>query len=263
MDFPGYRGRRVVVTGSSSGIGRALARSLVDRGAEVHGAALDGGGDGLASSHVLDLTDPASIEAVVAGIGGRVDALFNCAGATPMIDPADVVKVNFLGTRLLTERVLDLVPSGGAVVSVSSNGGYAWRRRAAFLREFVEVPGFEAGLAWFQERREEAGHAYRFAKEALTVWTMLESARLVRRGVRINVVSPGSVQTPMLEAIEAVSPRAALEAVEEPSGRRSTPDEQVGPLLFLNSDAASYVNGVDLPVDGGFWAAQSMSGRLH
>ena len=67
----------------------------------------------------------------------------------------------------------------------------------------------------------------------------------------------------MLDAIEAVSPAAALAAVEQPIGRRSTPEEQVGPLLFLNGDSASYVNGVDLPVDGGFWAAQSVSGRLH
>jgi NAD(P)-dependent dehydrogenase (short-subunit alcohol dehydrogenase family) len=263
MDVAEYRGRRVVVTGSSSGIGQALARALVGLGAEVHGAALSGTGEQLASFRVLDLTDPASIDAAVADVGGRVDALFNCAGATPMIAPADVVAVNFLGTRLLTERVLDRISPGGAVVSVSSNGGYAWRRRDALIREFVDVPTFEGGLAWFEQRREEAGHAYRFAKEALTVWTMLESARLIRRGIRINVVSPGSVQTPMLEAIEAVSPPAALAAVEQPIGRRSTPEEQVGPLLFLNSDAASYVNGADLPVDGGYWAAQTVEGRLH
>ena len=258
-----YEGRRVVVTGSSSGIGRALASALVDLGAEVHGTALSGTGEDLASFRALDLTDPASIDAAVSGIGGRVDALFNCAGATPMLAPADVVAVNFLGTRLFTERVMDAMSAGGAVVSVSSNGGYAWRKRAALIREFVDVPTFEGGLAWFEEHRDEAGHAYRFAKEALTVWTMLQSARLIRRGIRINAASPGSVQTPMLEAIEAVSPSEALAAVEQPIGRRSTAEEQVGPLLFLNSDAASYVNGVDLPVDGGYWAVQSVEGRLH
>jgi NAD(P)-dependent dehydrogenase (short-subunit alcohol dehydrogenase family) len=263
MEFHGYRGRRVVVTGSSSGIGQALARALVGLGAEVHGAALSGAGEGLAAFHSLDLTNPDSIETAVSSIGGRVDALFNCAGATPMVDPVDVVKVNFLGTRLLTEQVLDLMAPGGAVVSVSSNGGYAWRRRSGLIREFVEVPSFEEGTAWFEAHREEAGHAYRFAKEALTVWTMLRSAHLIGREIRINVVSPGAVQTPMLEAIEAVTRPEAVAAVEQPIGRRSTPDEQVGPLLFLNSDAASYVNGVDLPVDGGFWAVQSIEGRLH
>lgn len=263
MEFHGYRGRRVVVTGSSSGIGQALARALVGLGAEVHGAALSGAGEGLAAFHSLDLTNPDSIETAVSSIGGRVDALFNCAGATPMIDPAAVVAVNFLGTRLLTERVLELMPAGGAVVSVSSNGGYGWRRRRDFIRAFVEVPTFAEGLAWFEARREEAGHAYRFAKEALTVWTMLQSAQSVRRGVRINAVSPGAVRTPMLDAIEAVSSPEAIDVVAQPIGRRSTPEEQVGPMLFLNSDRASYVNGVDLPVDGGFWAAETLAGRLQ
>ncbi|SEO48881.1 coniferyl-alcohol dehydrogenase [Trujillonella endophytica] len=263
MTFPGYRGRRVVVTGASSGIGRALARALVDLGAEVHGAALTGSGEGLASFRELDLADPASIEEAEAGLGGPVDVLFNCAGVVPMLDPDVVVAVNFLGTRLLTERMLERMGPGGAVVNVSSNGGFAWRTRSAFVREFVGTPTFEAGLAWYAAHREEAGHAYRFAKEALTVWTMLASAELIGRGIRMNVASPGSVQTPMLAAIEAVTPAAALAAVEQPSGRRSTPEEQVGPLLFLGSDAASYVTGADLPVDGGFWAAQTVAGRLH
>jgi NAD(P)-dependent dehydrogenase (short-subunit alcohol dehydrogenase family) len=263
MNHSEYQGSRVVVTGSSSGIGRALSDALVHRGAEVHGAALTGPGEGLASFTALDLADPSSIDAAVAGIGGHVDALFNCAGATPIADPEHVVAVNFLGTRLLTEQVLSLMSSGGAVVSVSSNGGFGWRRRQAFIREFVEVPTFADGLAWFQERREEAGHPYLFAKEALTVWTMMQSAQLIRHGLRINVVSPGAVRTPMLEAADAVTPRERSEAVLQPIGRSSSPEEQVGALLFLNSDAASYVNGVDLPVDGGYWAARSMAGDLH
>jgi NAD(P)-dependent dehydrogenase (short-subunit alcohol dehydrogenase family) len=87
------------------------------------------------------------------------------------------------------------------------------------------------------------------------------------RGRRVIVTGSSSgigcpaVQTPMLEAIEKVFPAEMLDAVTHPVGRRSTPDEQVGPLLFLNSAGASYVNGVDLQVDGGFWAAQSVAGR--
>jgi NAD(P)-dependent dehydrogenase (short-subunit alcohol dehydrogenase family) len=252
----------VVVTGSSSGIGQATARALVAGGAEVHGAALGGSGEELASFRQLDLSDPVSIDDVVAGIGGRVDALFNCAGATPMIDPLEILKVNFLGTRLFTERVVALMSAGGAVVSVSSDGGYTWRRKRSLLLEFVENPTFDEGVTWYRKHQEEAGHAYAFGKEALDVWTMQQSAELIRRGIRINTVSPGAVQTPMLEAIEKVFPAEMLDAVTHPIGRRSTPDEQVGPLLFLNSAGASYVNGVDLQVDGGFWAAQSVAGRL-
>jgi NAD(P)-dependent dehydrogenase (short-subunit alcohol dehydrogenase family) len=263
MDFSEYRGRRVVVTGSSSGIGQATARALVDLGAEVHGAALQGSGDDLASFQTLDLSDPDSIDAAVAGIGGHVDSLFNCAGASPLIDPLDILKVNFLGTRLFTERVLALMSPGAAIVSVSSDGGYAWRKRRSLILQFLEATSFDGGFAWYQERQAEVGHAYAFAKEAIDVWTMLQSSQLIARGIRINVASPGAVQTPMLEAIEAAFPSELIDQVTHPIGRRSSPEEQVGPLLFLNSDMASYINGVDLPVDGGHWASMTVAGNLH
>jgi NAD(P)-dependent dehydrogenase (short-subunit alcohol dehydrogenase family) len=84
----------------------------------------------------------------------------------------------------------------------------------------------------------------------------------IKRGIRINTSSPGAVQTPMLEAIEVAFGPAAIAATEQPSGRRSSPEEQAGPLLFLNSESASYVNGADLAVDGGYWAQRSVTGAL-
>jgi len=258
-----YRGKRVLVTGSSSGIGQATATALVAAGAEVYGAANRGAGEGLAGFINLDLAVPDSIEACVSAIGGRLDALFNCAGATPMIDSLDLLKVNFLGTRMLTELVVALMPSGGAVVSVSSDGGYSWRRQQDLIVDFLEARTFDEGLAWYAANNEAAGHPYSFSKEALDVWTMQQSALLIGRGIRINTCSPGAVQTPMLEAIEAVFPSEAIDAVTHPIGRRSTPEEQVGPLLFLNSPAASYVNGIDIQVDGGFWAAQTLAHQFH
>jgi NAD(P)-dependent dehydrogenase (short-subunit alcohol dehydrogenase family) len=262
LDFSDYRGERVLVTGCSSGIGQATARALVALGAEVHGVDRKEPDTDLASFHVLDLADPDSISPAIGAIGGPVHALFNCAGATPMIPPGEILKVNFLGTRLLTERVLELMPTGGAVVSVSSDGGFAWRRSREVILEFLQSTTFAGGLAWYEAHGATVGHPYAFSKEALTVWTMQQSATLIQRGIRINTVSPGAVQTPMLEAIEAVFPREMIAATEHPSGRRSTPEEQTGPLLFLNSDAASYVNGADLPVDGGYWASLSLAGKL-
>ncbi|WP_216911069.1 coniferyl-alcohol dehydrogenase [Nocardia noduli] len=258
-----YTGKRVVVTGSSSGIGAATARALAAAGAEVHGASRTGDATGLASFTTLDLADPASIEAAASAIGDPVHALFNCAGATPMVAPLDILKVNFLGTRLFTEHILAQMPHGGAVVNVSSDGGYAWRKRQSIIVEFLAARTFDAGLAWYEAHKDESGHPYGFAKEALNVWTMQQSATLIGRGIRINGCSPGAVQTPMLEAIEAVFPSEMIDAVTVPIGRRSTPEEQAGPLLFLNSPAASYVNGIDLQVDGGFWAGQTLAGAFH
>lgn len=261
MTFEEYRDRRVIVTGCSSGIGQATAQALVGLGAEVHGVDLKAATAELASYTALDLADPESITAAAGRIGGHVDALFNCAGATPMIPSAQIVKVNFLGTRLFTELVTELMGPGGAVVNTSSDGGFGWRKKLPLLLAFVGIADFAAGAAWYEEHEEAAGHGYSFGKEAINVWTLQQSAVLIKRGIRMNSVSPGAVQTPMLEAIEATFPSDLIDVTYEQIGRRSTPEEQVGPLLFLNSDSASYVNGADLAVDGGFTASLAVAGQ--
>ncbi|PXA82848.1 3-alpha-hydroxysteroid dehydrogenase [Nostoc sp. 3335mG] len=255
-----YAGRRVVVTGCASGIGAAVARTLVGFGADVYAFDRRPPDFDVGTYVPVDLGDPRSIDAAVEGLGGRVDALFNCAGLSPTLPGLDVLRVNFLGTRHLTMRVAERIGSGGAIVSTSSNGGLRWRSRLPELTELLDTDSFEAGLAWIEPRIAGIANAYSFGKEALTVWTMRESARLIARGIRINCTSPGAVETPMLADIASKVPPAAIDAVTVPIGRRSPPEEQAWPLLFLNSDAASYINGVDLPVDGGFAATMALAG---
>ena len=147
------------------------------------------------------------------------------------------------------------------MVNTSSDGGFGWRKKLPLLLEFVAIADFGEGAAWYEAHEEEAGHGYAFGKEAINVWTLQQSAVLIKRGIRMNSVSPGAVQTPMLEAIEAAFPSEMIDVTTEQIGRRSSAEEQVGPLLFLNSDAASYVNGADLAVDGGYTASLSVSGQ--
>jgi len=109
MDFLGYENKRVIVSGCFSGMGEATARQLLDLGAEVHGLDFKESSLELASFTQVDLRDPATIDAAVAGIGGKVDALFNCAGLPQTAPPMDVMKVNYAGTRYLTEQVLPLM----------------------------------------------------------------------------------------------------------------------------------------------------------
>ena len=78
-DVLGYKGKRVIVSGCFSGMGEATAKLLLSLGAEVHGLDFKPSSLPLASFTQIDLRDPATIEAAVAGIGGRIDALFNCA----------------------------------------------------------------------------------------------------------------------------------------------------------------------------------------
>ena len=255
----GYAGKRVVVTGCRSGIGHATARLLVDAGARVHGIDWQGCDLALGAFSQVDLRDRAAIDRAADAMDGPVDALFNCAGLPPMSPALDVMRVNFLGMRHLTGRVLERMPRGGAVVTVGSNGGANWRLRLPELVDFVRTPGFEAGVAWCESHSAPQENAYGFAKEAIVVWTMAEAARTIAQGVRINCTSPGSVQTPMLDAIEQVVPAERIDIVSQPIGRRSTPEEQAWVLLMLNCDKAGYINGVDLPVDGGFIAGRAVA----
>ena len=108
-DVLGYQGKRVIVSGCFSGMGEATARLLGELGAEVHGFDYKQATVPLASFNQVDLRDPASIEAGVAAVGGKIDALFNCAGLPQSFPPLDVMKVNFIGLRHLTETVLPLM----------------------------------------------------------------------------------------------------------------------------------------------------------
>jgi len=257
-DMYGYAGKRVVVSGCASGIGRATARLLLDLGAEVHGLDCKAVGFRLASFTITDLALPPSMDAAVTKIGGRIDALFNCAGLPPTRPPLDIFKVNLLGTRHLTERILGLMGDGGAIVTTASNGGAGWRNHLPQLLDLLAETTFAGGLGWLEQRHSEISNAYSFAKEALIVWTLQQSASLIKRGIRINCTSPGAVQTPMLDEIATQVPRAAIDTVAEPIGRRSTPEEQAWPMVMLNSNSAAYINGVDLAVDGGFAARLSL-----
>ena len=116
-----YAGRRVVVTGCASGIGAALVGQLAELGSRCRRARRAPPAFELNDFHQVDLSDPASIDAAVAAVGGQVDCLFNVAGVSSGIgDPLLVVKINFLGTRHLTEALIAAMPSGSAIVSVSS-----------------------------------------------------------------------------------------------------------------------------------------------
>lgn len=251
-DILGYKGKRVIVTGCFSGMGEATAKLLLDLGAEVHGLDYKDSALPLASFNNVDLRDPASIEAGVAAIGGKVDALFNCAGLPQSFPPMDVMKVNFIGLRHLTEQVLKRMEPGGAIASIASTGGLGWSRRIPTNMEFVTTKGFDAAIAWCEANIDTVKEGYSFSKENVIVWTQYMGAHLIKQGIRINCTLPSPTQTPMMAAFEATSGKDVIAAAAEPMGRYSTPAEQASGIVLLNSDLAGIVNGVVFPVDGGF-----------
>ena len=250
-----YANKHVVVTGCSSGIGHSTARLLLELGAHVHGFDVRATDLPLQRFTSIDLRSSRSIETAAADVTGRVDALFNCAGVPPGPPPLDIMKVNFLGTRHLTQLLAPAIPAGGAIANVASNGGLGWSGHLADLHALIATDSFATGVRWIETKGELPTHAYAFSKEAIIVWTMTSAIESIKRGVRVNCTNPGAVQTPMLDEIEKITPTAVIDAMAKQIGRRSNADEQAWPLLFLNSDLSSYLNGAVLPVDGGYMAA--------
>jgi NAD(P)-dependent dehydrogenase (short-subunit alcohol dehydrogenase family) len=251
-DLVNYKNKRVVVSGCFSGMGEATARLLLNLGADVHGLDYKDSSLPLASFTRLDLREPSSIDAAVQKIGGRVDALFNCAGLPQTFPPLEVMKVNYAGTRFLTERMVPLMQSGGAIACVASTAGFGWSRKVPVIMELLKNDTYAGAVKWCESNLETVAEGYSFSKEVMIVWTMMTAARLIKRGIRLNCTLPGPTQTPMMSQFESKTAASVIAAATQPINRRSTPEEQAGPLVFLNSDAASYVNGVAFPVDGGF-----------
>ncbi|TAL04310.1 MAG: SDR family oxidoreductase [Rhodospirillaceae bacterium] len=251
-NFVSYKNKRVIISGCFSGMGEATARLLLTLGAEVHGLDYKECKLKLASFTHVDLRDPASIDAAVGKIGGKVDALFNCAGLPQTFPPVEVMKVNYIGARRMTERVVPLMSAGGAVVSIASTAGLRWSTRIPVIMGLLKQDTFEGAVKWCEDNKDTVAEGYSFSKEAMIVWTMFTSSHLIKRGIRINCTLPGPTQTPMMADFESATAVSVIDAATQPINRRSTPEEQAGPLVFLNSDAASYINGVAFPVDGGF-----------
>jgi NAD(P)-dependent dehydrogenase (short-subunit alcohol dehydrogenase family) len=246
-----YDAKRAIVTGAASGMGRATAAALVAAGAEVHAwdvkpVVLDG----LASAQLADLTDSDSIAAAFDTVDGPVDALFGCAGLPHTYAPMEIVEVSWLGTREVIDRALERMDAGGAVVTVSSIASMGWRYRRETLEELVAIADRDEARAWIEAHPEQLGDGYCLAKECVVVYTVGRSVELAARGIRINCTSPGDTETGMSAAFVAHFGEEAWASLPRPLGRMAAPEEQAAVLLFLNSDAASYIAGANLVVDG-------------
>ena len=253
-----YAGRRVLVTGCASGIGAAVVGQLTELGANVVGLDIRPPEGGIDEFHHVDLSDPASIDAAVACIGGEVDSLFNVAGVSSGIgDSVLVVKINFLGTRHLTEALSPRMPFGSSIVSVSSLAASGYAENMQEVAGLLNTRTFAEGVDWCHDHADaHADGGYRLAKEAIVLYAMRSAVPLGSRGIRINCTGPGVTETPILDQLRTRYGQEYLDGIPKPLGRVSNPAEQAAALVFLNSRGAGYVTGQVLWVDGGNLASR-------
>jgi NAD(P)-dependent dehydrogenase (short-subunit alcohol dehydrogenase family) len=249
-----FEGKRYVVTGAASGIGHAVAEQLLAASAEVY--CLDRNTPTApVTRHIeVDLTAPRSIDAAVEQLDGSFDGLMNVAGV-PGTAPSDVViAVNALAVRHLTQALMNRLRPGAAVTVVASAAGFGWPGRLEDIRDFLATSTFEEGAAWFAAHPPE-GNAYNFSKEVATVYPMLMGLPMAQGGFRINAIVPGPVQTPILSDFEESMGKDTIDGLKALLGRHATPDDIASAIVFLASDAARWVNGHALVVDGGVTGA--------
>lgn len=250
-------GKVALVTGGAQGIGRAIAEGFAAEGAEVvigdinlaaaQATAADIGAS--ARSLQLDVTDETSIEQVVeqtVAACGRIDVLVNNAAVFDMAPVEEVTRESF--RRLFAVNVEGMFFMMQAVV----------RRMLADGRG-----GRIINMASQAGRRGEALVAgYCATKAAVISITQSAGLALARRGINVNAISPGVVDTPMWDEVDALFARYEGREIGEkkrlvgdavPYGRMGRPADYVGPAVFLASDASEYVVAQTLNVDGGNW----------
>jgi NAD(P)-dependent dehydrogenase (short-subunit alcohol dehydrogenase family) len=251
MDSLLLDGKVAWVTGAGRGLGAAIAQGLAAAGATVLLSArtvseltetlakieADGGRGMVAQA---DVTDPARVEAVATEAVerfGAIDILVNNAGISPVLNRSEalsltdwkhIIEVNLTGSFICARAAGQhmLAGSGGSIISISSVHGQAgWPRLAA----------------------------YAASKGGLEMLTRTLAVEWADRNVRVNAVAPGYFATEMTAGLRA-SPLSEALVQRIPFGRFGQPQEVVGAVLFLASDASSYVTGSTVSVDGG-WTA--------
>ena len=247
-----FHGKTIVITGSSSGIGAEVARLARYQGAHVIGMDRNDPMISLDGFIKVDMGDTGSIDAAVQALPKRIDALVNVAGVSGLADKDLVARVNYLGLRHLTEALVPNLAKGGAVVNITSILGAEWSKRVEVHKQLAATKSFAEGAAWLAKNPVPQETCYQYFKEALVVWTKKRGYELfMQNDIRMNSVAPGPVMTPILGEFVQMLGQERVAADAANIKRPAIADEIAPPVLFLCSDAARWISGINLPVDGG------------
>jgi len=237
-------GRTAIVTGGLSGIGAAVVARLAAESAFVVAADLTAKATALVDDHsvapfYVDVADAPSVAAMVAAVQakrGRIDCLVQCAGIgkdipfldTPPQEFDRIIAVNLRGIFIVGQACAAVMRShGGAIVNISSVSGM---------------------------RGNVGRAAYGASKGGVVILSQVMALELAEYGIRVNVIAPGPIETPLVAQMHDAAIRKAW-AAATPLQRYGSAGEVASSVAFLCSDDASYITGAVLPVDGGFTGA--------
>lgn len=245
--------KNIVVTGVTHGIGAETAHTIKAMGARVIGVDIETPSFDLDDFILMDLSNADSIEESAEKINNGIDGLCNIAGLPPTAGWDAVLKVNFLGLRYFTEIVIPKLNNSAAIVNLASLAGSGWPERTDMIKSFIEKANFNNLQTYCKELNLDGAAAYFLSKEVLVCWTIQNRWTWRDRGIRMNCVSPGPVETRILpDFMDTLGERAkAHTKVMDRPGLAT----DIAPIVsFLLSDASSWIRGANIPVDGGLAA---------
>jgi NAD(P)-dependent dehydrogenase (short-subunit alcohol dehydrogenase family) len=246
-------GKTIIVTGVSSGIGQETARQIKAAGARVIGLDRNTPSIDLDVFHQVDFTDDAALEAVINVLKSEnADGLANIAGVPPTAPKEVVLAVNLVALKKLTLGVVDSLKDGASIVNLASLAGLDWEGEVTKIKASDSLT-FEDISAFCTAQDITDSNSYFFTKQALVAWTLENRWTWRARGIRMNAVSPGPVDTPILgDFIETLGARA--EEDMRIMDRPGTPADIAPLVTFLMSDGSVWLRGVNIACDGGMRA---------
>ena len=257
-DYFGYNNKICVVTGAASGIGKATVDLLLELGAKVY--ALDivkTPLTGVEKYIEVDLSDKDSIDKAMEQVPTHIDSFFGVAGLSgARTNYYKTFTVNYIANKYITEKYLkNRMTYGGSISYVTSTGGLYWEKYAHEYENFTKAKTWDEMITALHKQAKENTlglMAYPLSKRALNYYMSELAIELGPKKIRVNALLPGSTDTGMKEEFEVeAGGKDALIAETGTALRLAKPEEMAYPLIFLNSDMASFITGLPLIVDSG------------
>lgn len=250
-----YEGKNCVVTGASSGMGKATVEMLVDLGASVYALDLNECTvPGIKEFYKCNLANKNEIDEVFAKLPEKIDSFFGVAGLSgSKTDYMTTFNCNYTANMYITLNYLKTrMTKGDAIVFVSSTAGLNWKQfkkeqdKVVHANTWEEVEKIVEPLA----KIAMPTFAYMYSKRCLSQFACEQAIELGKLGIRVNNVMPGSTDTGMKDEFEKMAGgEEALLAETGTAHRLASPEEMAYPIVFLNSNMASFISGIDLCVD--------------
>lgn len=272
----GYEGKKVVITGSASGMSKAATELLLELGAKVYAIDINPIDLPVTKAYQADLSKKEEIDRIVNELPAKIDALFLCHGIAQFPGRELLVqKVNFYSQKYMTEQLLDRITDKGSVTFISSVGGFGWQQVYNKAVELINLRSWEEAMEWYDAHTDLIANAYVFAKQCLESYVTYKcmSPEFIDRKIRINAINPGDTTTGLTPDFNKMSspdgdPQKGAKMIADLflgswNGYAASPEDMGYPLVVIGSNICSYMSGQLIYIDYGLTSSWTSGALLQ